>query len=327
MNDVPSSPRRRALPALALACAVAALAIALFNWGSLRAGDQRLQALEQDTAARLAENAQRADTLTAQDRQLGETLAALSAGQDATSKRLDNLYGKRRSGLLAAEAEHLVRLAAQRLALMQDPAGALALLTTADAAIREIRDVDTHAARAALAADMAPLRAAGSVDIEAIYLRLAALPAQIDAIAGTDHDAPPPPLPPAGEAPAGTAWDRLVQTLSTLVTVRRMDVPAEPVVAPGERALAAQHFRMLIDQAQLALLQRRPGIYGESLAQADRWLARLVGGDAARRNAVHRELSSLRALDIGPRLPDLTGTLAATRELAARLLPETGDTP
>lgn len=318
----------------ALAGAVALAAVAGWLWFDMRDVARQEALLEKHVNADL-ETLHRHDAgLSAQDQQFARQLGDLTSSHNAVSTRLDTLYGTRRSGLLAVEAEHLARLAAQRLALMQDPAGALALLGAADAALADIRDADTHAARAALAKDMGLLRDAAAVDTEAVYLRLAALADVVDTLAGqgaggkpAQAAVPASAAAPARSAAAGSWWDRFTGTLMTLVTVRRVDTPLTPMATESERLLAAQNFRLLTEQAQLALLQRRGDIYRHSLEQADRWLARISSGDPAQRNAAHRELSGLRALGPSGVLPDLTGSISATRALAAKLLPEGGDKP
>lgn len=338
-DDFPIPPRHLAgkqggLPVAVVAAMVVVAGVAGWSLYAALQAQSRAAGLEERLAARVAEITGREDTLAAQDRQLADTLGSLTTGQADIGKRVDGLYGVRRGGLLATEAEHLVRLAAQRLALMQDPAGALSLLDAADAAIRDIRDADTHAARAALAADREPLRTMAGLDVEALYLRLAALPLQVDGMVmrqgkAADGARVAPAATPTAAAPAAEQgwWERMTARLATLVTIRRVDARLEPMVTGDERALAAQNFRLLVEQAQIALLQRRANVYAHSLEQADSWLARMAGGDPAVRSALHREISSLRAVDIGQRAPDLSASLAATRALAARLLPDTDSQP
>ncbi len=323
--------RRRTLSLAALGTVTAlATGAALWLWLDVRALGEREAALEQQ----MQSLARHAEALATGSKHMSATLGTLNSGQADLALRVDGLYGARRAALLASEAEYLVRLAAQRLALMQDPAGALALLTAADGVLADIRDADTHAARAALARDITALRGSGTLDVEAIYLRLAALPAQLESngpvatattasTASTATTATSTPATPAAGSPV-SAWDRLVGTVTSLVTIRRVDVAPAPAITAGEREIAARTFALLVQQAQLGLLQRNAAIYQHSLAQADQWLDRTASGHSPHRQALRRELSSLRAIDIGARLPDLNASMGATRALAARLLPEGG---
>ncbi|MFZ5723603.1 MAG: uroporphyrinogen-III C-methyltransferase [Pseudomonadota bacterium] len=321
-DDFPTAhwPARRAtMPVLTIAAVAAAFALGFWLLNSMRALESREHAHSDEVGERLAEMARRTESLAGDDRQVASSLADLT-------QRVDDLAGARRAGLLATEAEHLVRLAAQRLTLMQDPQGALALLLAADAALQSVRTADTHAARSALAQDIARLRDMATLDVEATWLRLAALSTAFDGLVQPRTTANAATGAPAGNdrtATTGTGWERFRNSLMSLVTLRRVDEPLSPLVTTGEREFAAQNFRLLVEQAQLALLQRRAGVYGAALQQADRWLARTTGGDPLQRTRLQREIASLQTLDIGRNAPDLTTSLAATRTLAARLLPET----
>lgn len=307
------------------------VAAALWLWDSLRGLDAREALLSE----RIDALVQREESLGAQTQAQANALNTLSGAQGGIAQRLDALYGASRTGLLAAESEYLVRLATQRLALAHDAEGALTLLTAADAALRDIRDTDVHAARAALAADSARLRQVAMVDVESVYLRLAALPAQVDRVAtGIDtpkkragNDASVEEKNTADLDTDASWWQRLTGVLKTLVNVRHVDTPLAPLVTRGEKQFAVQNFRLLIEQAQLALLQRQGDIYRHSLTQAGDWLDRLAAGDPVLRNAVRRELSSLQAIAPDTTLPDLGASLAATRALAVRAMPEAGATP
>jgi uroporphyrin-3 C-methyltransferase len=334
MNDDFYAPeyrkRRQASMLVALVAGALALAALLWLWQSVRSLDDREQALRE----RMDALAQREEALGAQAQVQAQTLASLSGMQGGIAQRLDVLDGARRSGLLATESEYLSRLAAQRLALAHDADGALALLASADAALRDIRDADVHAARNAIAADSARLREVAALDVEAAYLRLAALPAQVERLALADAPmratAAEPPLRVAADADAPdqrSAWQRLGDALATLVSVRRVDAAVAPLVTRGERQFAVQNFRLLIEQAQLALLQRQGGIYRNSLLQAGDWLDRLASGDPVLRHAVRRELSALQSLSPDAAMPSLDASLAATRTLAVRLMPDAGAAP
>lgn len=302
--------RRSAMPVLTIAALAAAFALGFWVLNSLRELESRESA--------------HGDRLGSQLASLDQRETELAAAQQRIAQQVATLSGARRDALLATEAEHLARLAAQRLALMQDPQGAAALLGAADTTLREIHGADTHAARAALARDRALLQDAAAVDVEATWLRLAALPDRVDHIALPPTTAKPaaPTVTPVADPGTLGGWDRFRHAVFSLVTIRRVDEPAAPIVTAGERELAAQNFRLLVEQAQLALLQRRAGIYREALAQAARWLDRIAAGDPVLRARVQQELAALRTLEIGRELPDLGDSLATTRALASRLLPE-----
>lgn len=334
MTDKLSGTTTRRSPALWLSCLALAIAggTLLWQWQEMRALQSRAEPGGQ-IDAQLADIARRENALVGADRHLEDQLATLMADHAGVTRRVDTLYATRRAGLLAADAEHLTRLAAQRLALMQDAAGALALLNAADAVVRDIPGADVHAARAALARDSALLKDAAAFDAEAVWLRLAMLPERIDELVAAsvtpqpEQDTATASGQTSAPIPEQSGWERFRHTLLSLVSIRRVDATLTPAVTRGEREIAARSFRLLIEQAQLALLQRRAGVYRQSLAQAGHWLDRIAMVDPARLTRARQELASLQIVDIGKPLPDLTASLATTRALALQLLPETAAEP
>ena len=113
-------------------------------------------------------------------------------------KELARFSASDRDSWLLAEAGHLLRLANQRLVMAGDPVAAQALLNSADAVLRELDDASLHTVRAAIAADIASLRAVPRVDVEGIYLRLAALLEQADTL--VIFQLPEQPAQPTPEA-------------------------------------------------------------------------------------------------------------------------------
>lgn len=327
MNDefppTRSPARRFAMPVLTIAALAAAFALGFWVLTSL-------QALE----TRGTENGGRVDARLAA---LEARNAALADAQAGLATQMSALTGSRRDHLFAAETEHLVRLAAQRLALFQDPQGTDAMLAAAGNALREIRSTDTHAARAALARDRAQLRDLAAFDVEGVWLRLATLPDRVDQLAapGAQRGAASAGSMPAVMSPAAPArdetadvsgWDRFIRGVRSLIVLRHVDEPLAPALTAGERMLAADHFRLLIEQAQLALLQHRDAIYHDTLKQAGRQLERITTGDPLLRSRVQQELAALDVLAARP-LPVLDDSLAASQALVLQLSKANGAAP
>ena len=158
-----------------------------------------------------------------------ESLKAQLAKQQATLARFS---GAERENWLLAETRHLLRLANQRLVMGADPVAAEALLKSADTVLRGVDDPSLHVVRAAIAKEIAALRALPKVDLEGIYLRLAALMEQADKLVIFQ-------LPKQAErpqpAPASDWQGRLHQgykaalsKLSDYVIIRRRMFPCRP---------------------------------------------------------------------------------------------------
>ncbi|WP_369600140.1 uroporphyrinogen-III C-methyltransferase [Hahella sp. SMD15-11] len=257
---------------------------------------------------------------------LRETLALTEERQKATEERLQaqlsQLAAKvlqqsatSRTDWLLAEAEYLLRLANQRLALERDVKGAAKLLEAADAVVAEADDPALYPVREALAQELAALKATGLPDRTGLFLRLNALAAQVDKLNQRVFVAPVETATSVGDASATaeTSWDgrlaRLKQQVEKYLVIRRLDAPVEPLLSPDQIAYLKANLRLMLEQAQLAVLQQNQEVYQASLDKASEWLQRwLVGQDASTR-ALLNELEALRKVEIRPGLPDISGSL------------------
>ena len=209
---------------------------------------------------------------------------------------------------LHAEAEYLLRLANQRLQLERDVEGAKALLNAADARLREADNPALVPIRRAIQSELASLDSVPVIDRTGLYLalmaqqeQLARLPLKqdIEEIAAGEGDT----------KPTG-GWRQQLATLGSelkdLVTVRRHDQPLEALITPQQESYLRQNVRLLLEQAQLALLKSEPKLYQASLDKA----IELVEGYYATdndgvTNSIDR-LKSLRGNEVRPELPDIS---------------------
>ena len=220
-----------------------------------------------------------------------------------------------RESWLLAEAEYLLRLANQRLIMAGDTDSAQALLGSADGVLRELDDVGLHPVRAAVASDIAALRAVPRVDLEGIYLRLAALAEQAAGL--VIFEFPDQPSQPR-EATAEDWQTRLEQgyeealvKLSDYIIIRRRDVPMQALMDPQWEGLVRQNLRMLLEQAQVALLSSNQSLYEASLERASHWVGQFFESDEAAARAMDGEIRQLASLQVAVSLPDISGSLAA----------------
>lgn len=236
-----------------------------------------------------------------------DTLQAQLAGQQS---ELDRFSASDRDSWLLAEAEYLVRLANQRLLMAGDPVAAQALLSSADAVLREIDDPGLHAARAAAASDIAALRAVPRVDVEGIYLRLAALIEQAENLRIFQL----PEQVEQSQPEAAQGWqDRLRQgyeaalaKLSNYIIIRRRDVPMQALMDPQWEGLVRQNLRMLLEQSEVAVLSGNQTLYEASLARAQHWVAQFLDSDEVAARAIAAEIAELEALTIEVPQPDIS---------------------
>jgi uroporphyrin-3 C-methyltransferase len=218
-----------------------------------------------------------------------------------------------RNSWLLAEAGHLLRLANQRLVMAGDPVASLALLNSADAVLREIDDPSLHDVRAALAADIASLRAVPKVDVEGIYLRLAALIEQAEKLVIFQlPERAARPQPEAADDWQGRlrqGYEAALAKLSDYLIIRRRDVPMQALMEPQWEGLVRQNLRMLLEQAQVALLSGNQTLYTATLKRAQLWVAQFADSDEVAAQAISGELTKLASLTIGVPQPNISSSL------------------
>lgn len=209
---------------------------------------------------------------------------------------------------LHAEAEYLLRLANQRLQLERDVKGAKALLNAADDRLREADNPALVPVRRAIQSELAALDSVPEIDRTGIYLalmaqqeQLAKLPLKqdIEEIAAGGGDAKP-----------SGGWREQLATLGRelkdLVTVRRHDQPLEALITPEQESYLRQNVRLLLEQAQLALLKSEPKLYRASLDKAHELVEGYYATDNDGVSSALDKLESLRDKDVRPDLPDIS---------------------
>lgn len=254
-------------------------------------------------------------TLAGETSQLGSQIDTIRADLASQQAELDRFSASDRDSWLMAEAQYLLRLANQRLIMAGDTKAAEALLGSADDVLRQLDDTRLHGSRRAVAEDLAAVRAVPRVDVEGIYLRLAALIDQADQLVIFQmQQQEAQPQPEAAEDWRGRlqqGYAAALAKLSDYIIIRRRDVPMQTLMDPQWEGLVRQNLRMLLEQAQVALLSGNQALYGESLGRAGHWVAQFSDSDAARAEAMSREIKQLGDQVIAVTLPDISGSLRA----------------
>lgn len=307
----------RLVAAVALLLAIVALAgAAWLGWHQYR-----------DMHARAALAAQ----VAALGKRLDETSTRLQSAQRAQEARVHELdtafaslrtrLGGDRGGWIVAEAEYLLSIANQRARLSGDRTTALAALRAADRRLAVLADPAFHPVRVRIAQEISALKALPAVDragldarLEALIRQAATLPVAGSAAAPVAH--------PGKAGGAGThGWREALKALGTslrsLVVIRRVDHPPQPMLAPDQRWFLHQNLRLELEGARLALLQGDAAGYRSSLKTAGRWVAAYFDRQAPATRAVDGELQKLAAAPVAVKLPDLSGSLRLLRRLAA----------
>jgi uroporphyrin-3 C-methyltransferase len=289
---------------------------------------QRLQALE---AAQNAGADFRSET-TAWTRSAQAALEESQARLNSLDEKLRTLSARSAESdteLELEEIDYLLRMAQERLELFGDTRTADRALQLADQQVLAFDNPmfialrrDIAAARRALAAADVPDMVTLGAELDGVQDSLSQLPFRSGSEqAATTNDS-------AGETVDLPWWERLKNTLSGLVTVRRVadDELAMPVLA--DQLALRQRAWLQIEQARLAALSREQSIYQDSLAQAEATIRRWFTADDPQVKLAISSLQSLQQRNIDPPMPDISAPWNTLRSLRnAGLSPAPVETP
>lgn len=256
------------------------------------------------------------------DQEVDKALSAMRLSLTVQGKRLRELGATNGNDWLFAEALYLARLANQRLQTERSTKNPLALLESVDDILKRLDDPELLPVRAAVADDIAALRLAGEIDLAGLYLELSALAENVSALglqtsqvqalqasmqtkeAATEQQDSQGPL------------DNFMDAASKLIRVSQRQQPIEPLLQADEAAIVRHNLRLMIEQAQSAVMRQEQSIYSHSLDRAQGWLSQYFQLNSSAQ-IMQQRLSSLRDLQIVQQLPSINGSLTAIDTLVA----------
>ncbi|MGB5323912.1 MAG: uroporphyrinogen-III C-methyltransferase, partial [Pseudomonadales bacterium] len=252
---------------------------------------------------------------------------------EGQSLRLLSLTATTTDDWRLAEVEYLLRLANQRILTSKDGRTALNLLNAADDILVELGDPRLYELREAIANDRAALSLVGQTDLDGVFLQLAALAAQIDKLpllsvpdfsmraAAAEPNADAIPVVQGRRQGLAGRFGEIARStwaeLKSLVVIQRSDASVRPLLPPEQQYYLRNNLRLLINQAQLALLDGRQAPYRESLANAVGWLEDYFPMQEAANRAVTATLAELSGLAISAEYPDVSASLLAIKAFIA----------
>jgi len=241
---------------------------------------------------------------------------------DQTARRILTVGETGRTDWLLAESEYLLRLANQRLHMERDYLGSLAILKAADEVLAETKEAAVFPVRKSLAKEIVSLEAVADIDRQGIYLKLEALIQQIESLDQRlfFHEAPLLNETPTGTAvaPEETWYERTLNTIKKLdryFVIRHRDDRIEPLLAPEQIYYLRQNLRLMLEQAELGLLDKNQQVYLQSLGKAQSWVQTHFITNSPVTKAMIKNLEELKAHNIDPNLPDISESLHLLRGL------------
>ncbi|MDP6967589.1 MAG: uroporphyrinogen-III C-methyltransferase [Gammaproteobacteria bacterium] len=242
-----------------------------------------------------------------------------------------------------AEAEYLLRLANQRLAMEQNPAAAVALLQAADEIMRTSEQLGSYGVRQAIAKDIGALTAVSVADVEGLYARLAGL---LEQSSGLAYIAPTATSVLVQEPVAETiavqpevalSWDQKAwqtagdilhntwQELKVLVRIQERTNADQLLLTPDIEALLRMRLQLSLTQAQAALVRGQSGIYQSSLQQVARILRDYYRSTDPVVSAMSSQVAQLSQIQLLIQMPDISSSLYALQDLQAAIHAQQGD--
>ena len=274
--------------------------------GAISAVKSQLQTLQSSM------NSERKEVEVLQQR-LTQSIQQVTANQPNT-----------RNDWLLAEIEYLLRLANQRVLMEKTADGALTLLNAADDILKEMDDVSIYNVREALAKDIAALEAVPELDDQGIFLKLSAMNGLVDKLKRLplkeQRELPemlkqitPDAVSEGWVAGMADSWSNAMDKLGALVIIQNTDDSIKPLLSPEQMFYLQQNLRLMLEQAQLSVLQGKQGTFDASLEKADLWLANYFDPNDSATKALRKNVAALKGTNVNPEMPDISGSLTALK--------------
>ncbi len=254
--------------------------------------------------------------------QMLQVLTKIQLRLNNQGKRLAELGSTTRSDWLLAEASYLARLANQRLQTERSTKSPLALLQNVDVILKQLDDPELLPVRRVVAADITALQLAGEVDSAGLYLELSALAEAVVKLSVLKSVTETMPEPKQTE----NAIDEqpklrgmvtgFITSVSQLIRVSQRSQPIEPLLQVHEEAIVRQNLRLMLEQAQSAVMREEQAIYSQSLEKAQRWLAQYFQLNPSATH-IQQRLVVLSDIEVVQQLPNISDSLQAIETLAA----------
>ena len=216
-----------------------------------------------------------------------------------------------------AEIEQMLTVASQQLQLAGNVQAALLALRTAEGRLARSDRPQFIPLRRVLNRDIERLKAAPSLDITGMALRLDQLIAGVDTLPLHFDERTLSAPKPAGAEDANGIWARVLAEvwgeMKQLVRIRSMDQPDAALLSPTQSYFLRQNLQLRLLDARQSLLARNPARFHADLETARTWMTRYYDTRAKTTAAALASLNQLAASSINIELPTIGDSLAAVR--------------
>ena len=235
------------------------------------------------------------------------------------TEKLTEMGASSRADWLLAEAEYLMHLANQRLMLQNDLKSAEAVLVSADKVLAEINDPGLLPIRETLNQEILSLQQLSHIDRDGIFMQLSAIISSLETLSESAYlntkkaEITQKPEQQAESSQDHGNWKQIWQEiwgeLKKVVLIRRLDQPVAPLMAPEQSYYLKQNLRLMLEQANLAVLEQNQAVFQHSLKQASIWLENYFDVQDRQTITLITKLANMQELNIAYETPDISKSL------------------
>ncbi len=275
----------------------------------------KLAKLEQELSS--LEQLYKKDSGTLKDAKQSRDL--LNSRMATLEKEISVIAGSHRIDWMLRETEHFISVAEQRLSLLGDARGGLALMLEAEDIVRSMQEPTARPLREAMIKDINALKIAAetSIDVDGIFLRISDLVDRVEALGIPTYELVQDnndieetvSLDTQG---AELFMDRFTDFLGSLFRYQK-HIKSQPLLLTSQRDYLEQSVVLLLNQAQLALLQRDNEAFHLSLNEAKDRVQLYLRTHSAEAKFFINELSDLTQVKLRPSVPSLEASSRAVR--------------
>lgn len=215
---------------------------------------------------------------------------------------------------LLAEADFLVKQAVRKLNTEKDITTALALLSSADASIRDMNDPSLHELRNAIASDITTLSSIKRVDVDGTVIKLYQLSDQLDNMAliknQLEDDASDTENLEVSEnisdwkSNLSKSWKGFIADFITITPVdNKISDSNKPELTANQGAYLRENIRLQLLIAAQAVPGYQTETYNQAITKAMSWVKEYYAPDNSVNQAFISELEQLQKQNINVQIP------------------------
>lgn len=255
--------------------------------------------------------------LVAEDGPMGARLKALETNLEKANENIKNVAAAQASqSWLLAEVEYLLKMADHRILMKEDVRGAMTILRSADQLLKKmpVDDAGLREVRVSIAKDIAGLETYSAVDVPGTYAALVALGDTIEKLKlmPTEMEKGEEQTTEAASTESnGDKVDVLAvinDTMGGYLKVKNYSTEElKTLLSTDERRNLRDSMRLVLEQAQTALLRGDQVVYDKSLAKIRNWLLNYFSTSDFRVELAIKKVESLSSVTVQNELPDIAG--------------------